>query len=198
MSIDLVKIRAKIVVGGTAGVTVVTPYIQSFSVRKSRGQLSSFDASLKVKHSEISSSNLGGEVIIYAGANGSLHRIYTGLIKKSTVSPCWDDPGYVLFNISGTDVLSYLQGKKYTRRCRATKSSWVSINNVTRPGLRDGKFDREFGVLATDSGSTTKAKEVISAPVLAKGVSVPASPGVNPILVNISQVPTDEEPPQVV
>lgn len=189
MTIDLVKVRAKIVIGGGSGVTVETPYIQSFSVRKTRGQLSSFDSSLKVKHSDISSTNLGGDVTIYAGADGRLKKIYTGIIKKSTVSPCWDDPGYILFNISGTDILSYLQGKKYTRRCRATKSVWVSINSVTRHGLRDGEFDREFGVLANDPGTTVPARQEVAAPITASAIPVPASSTKLDMIVNITQLP---------
>ena len=131
MGIDLVPIRATIELGG---LTVKTPFIQSFNVRKTRGQLSTFDATLKVNHSQITSSNVGGFVTISAGSSGQ-RKIYTGILKKSTVSPCWDDPGYVLLNISGTDVLSHLQGKKYTRRCRATKSTWISIDSVSREGL---------------------------------------------------------------
>lgn len=161
MGIELVPIRATVTLGG---LTVKTPFIQSFNVRKTRGQLSTFDASLKVASSDISASNMGGFVTISAGSS-SERKIYTGILKKSTVSPCWDDPGYVLLNISGTDVLSHLQGKKYTRRCRATKSTWISIESVTREGLRDGKFKKEHQVLATMPsaiGEATQATKAVS------------------------------------
>jgi hypothetical protein len=49
----------------------------------------------------------------------------------------------VILNISGNDVLSRLQNKKYTRRCRSTKGVWISIDSVTRQGLRDGKLTYE-------------------------------------------------------
>lgn len=191
MAIKLVKVRASIEIGND--LIVVTPFIQSFNVRKSRGQLSSFDASLKVEYSQISGTNVGGSVVIKAGADGTLNKIYTGIIKKSTMSPCWDDPGYVLLNISGTDVLSHLQGKKYTRRCRATKSNWISINGVTRRGLRDGRFEADFQVLKTDPGSTTKEKQQINAPALPTAQSTFTSPSEVPILIsiNLNSVPDE-------
>lgn len=145
MSINMIKIRATISIG--SNFVVKTPFIQSFNVRKTRGQLSSFDASLKVAHTELTQSNVGGRVVISAGEEGGEKKIFTGILKKATVSPCWDDPGYVMLNISGTDELSKLQGKKYTRRCRATKSTWVSIDGVVREGLRDGKFAYETDVV---------------------------------------------------
>jgi len=145
MSIRMIKIRATVSIG--SGFIIRTPFVQSFNVRKSRGQISSFDASLKVSHNEITQSNMGGRVTISAGEEGNERRIFTGILKKATVSPCWDDPGYVLLNISGVDELSKLQGKKYTRRCRATKSTWVSIEGVVREGLRDGKFAYETDVV---------------------------------------------------
>jgi len=157
MTIELIKVRARITIGNS--ITVETPFIQSFNVRKARGQPSSFDASLKVGHSVINNTQVAGSVVVDAGANGSLNRIFTGIIKKATVSPCWDDPGYVMFNISGLDILSNLQGKKYTRRCRATKSTWISINGVTREGLRDGKFDYKFETLKSSPINSTKMLE---------------------------------------
>lgn len=191
MSIELVKIRAKIRIGNNFEVT--TPYIQSFNVRKSRGQSSTFDASLKVRYEQIKDTNVGGQVVILAGSDGNLTKIYTGIMKKSTMSPCWDDPGYVLLNISGTDELSKLQGKKYTRRCRSTKSSWVAINGVTRPGLRDGKFDAVHQVITTDPGEASKSKpEVGNAPVMGKTRGVANSSAPVRGYVNVTQLPKDK------
>ena len=45
MAIERVKVRARIDIGG---LSVSTPFVQSFNVRKQRGQISTFDASLKV------------------------------------------------------------------------------------------------------------------------------------------------------
>lgn len=147
--IELVKIRAKIQIGNN--LEVETPYIQSFNVRKARGESSTFDASLKVKHEHIEKSSLNGEVLIHAGRDVP-KLIFTGIVKKASISPCWDDPGYVFMNISGADASSLLQGKKFTRRCRATKGTWVSIESVARPGLRDGKFAYDLNTVQLDSG----------------------------------------------
>lgn len=143
MSIELVKVNAKIEVGS---ISVETPFIQSFSVNKTRGQSSTFSASLKVSATTMSSVS-GGDVKIYAGVLGGTKLIYTGIVKSASLSPCWDDPGYVFLNISGTDVLSLLQGKKYTRRCIASSHTWVSIDGVARPGHRSGRFDFQIGEL---------------------------------------------------
>ena len=58
MAIELVKIRAVITIGNS--LTVETPFIQSFNVRKSRGQISTFDASLKVEYDQVTGSSIGG------------------------------------------------------------------------------------------------------------------------------------------
>lgn len=138
MAIEMVKIRAKVSVG--AGLIVETPFIRSFSVSKSRGQISSFNAVLKVPHDSMGGNLSGDNIAIEAGIEGNLIKIFTGMIKQAKISPSWDDPYYVDLSISGVDVLYYLQGKKFTRRCRSSKSSWVSINGVSRPGLKSGKF----------------------------------------------------------
>lgn len=173
MGIQLVKVRAIISVGN---LSVETPFIQSFNVQKTRGQLSTFTAQLKVDSDQIAAGNVGGLVSISAGANGTMNKIYTGILKKSTITPCWDDPGYVMWNISGEDALSLLNGKKYTRRCRATRYSWVAINSVIRKGLRGGKFDAQTNHIETSSGQTNKLNQVGSPPNLPLvGARLPSS-----------------------
>lgn len=190
MGIQLVKVRAVISVGN---LTVETPFIQSFNVQKTRGQISTFTAQLKVDSDQLSGGNVGGLVSISAGANGTINKIYTGILKKSTITPCWDDPGYVIWNISGEDALSLLNGKKYTRRCRATRYSWVAINSVVRKGLRDGKFDAQMDIIATSSGETNKLNETgpsMTMPLV--GARLPSSH--TPICqVNVSVLPTSVE-----
>lgn len=137
MAITMVKVRAKITIGN---LIVETPYVLSFNVKKSRSQFSTFDASLKIKGTEVSGNITGDNIVIEAGRNDASNRIFTGFIKQATISPCNDDPSYVIMNVSGADALSFLQGKKYTRRCRGTTSSWVTIESVSRPGLKDSKF----------------------------------------------------------
>jgi hypothetical protein len=140
MAIHMVPIRARIVVGDS--LSVETPYILSFNVTKARGQLSSFSASIKISHQTVSGAITGAGVVIYAGqgSSGLSKKIYTGIIKSANITPCRDDPLYVIMNLTGTDVLSQLQGKKFTRRCRSTKGLWVGIESVTRPGLKSSKF----------------------------------------------------------
>jgi len=138
MAIDQVKIRAEIKIGNS--LTCETPYIGSFNVTRSRGQFSTFSAQMKVNHSSVSGNITGDNVVIKAGEGSASDTIFTGIVKKATISPCFDDPAYVMLNIQGTDILSYLAGKKYTRRCRGTESTWVSIQGVTRPGFKSSKF----------------------------------------------------------
>jgi N-acetylmuramoyl-L-alanine amidase len=152
MSIEMVKCRATVVVGGTS---VSTPYVQSFNVRKQRGQVSTFDATVKIAYDAISESSAGGPVVIYAGAGGANKLIFTGVCRQAKISPCFDDPYYVILSISGGDTLSLLNGKKYTRRCRASLAAWVGITGVVREGLRSGKFAySNEPTIITDGGKT--------------------------------------------
>jgi len=136
MSITMVKIRAKVTVGR---LTVVTPFITRFTVNKNRGQVSTFSASLKIPAGSIAGSISGDNVEIMAGKN-SAKTIFSGIVQQANISPVFEDPTYVLLNISGSDILSTLRGKKYSRRSTATESSWVSIDSVVRQGFRSGKF----------------------------------------------------------
>lgn len=133
----MVKCRARVEVGG---ISVETPYVQSFNVRKQRGQVGTFDATLKVEGGAVSGGVAGGNVKISAGQGTPSNVIFTGICRQARVSPCFDDPYYVILNISGADALSLLHGKKYTRRCRSTLAAWVGITGVVREGLKSGKF----------------------------------------------------------
>lgn len=143
----MIKIRAKVTVGG---LTVKTPFITRFTVNKTRGNPSTFSASLKVKATgkigTLSCTSTPTYIKIEAGGGvgsggtASLKTIFSGIVQQATISPVFDDPTYVLLNISGSDILSTLRGKKYSRRSTATESSWVSIDSVVRRGFRSGKF----------------------------------------------------------
>lgn len=143
MGINMVKIRAKVELGTTS---VVTPYVLSFNVRKARNQIHTFDASLKMDKDEISTASVG-MVKISAGEGAANTLIFTGIVRNMSMAPCWDDPGYVVVNVSGEDVTSILRGKTYSRRCRGIKSVWVTIDSVVRPGIRDGRWSYETGIL---------------------------------------------------
>ena len=132
-TIEQVKVRATIEIGS---LRVETPYIQSFSVKKSRGAISTFDASLKISHKDVSGAITGSKVVICAGVKSGLKKIFTGMVRSAKISPCFDDPQFVLISISGSDNLILLNGKKYTRRCRVTKSKYVTITGVVRAGLK--------------------------------------------------------------
>ena len=199
MGIDMVKIRAKITIGS---LSVQTPYIQSFNVSKTRAAISTFSASLKVKNSGIGNSMSGSSVKVYAGEGSANNLIFTGMIKKATISPCWDDPSYVLLNISGEDKLAYLRGKKYTRRCRSTKSSWVNITGVTRRGLKSSKFKPAMGETFNLNSSDLEDSKVIRANAYTiKDKTVSSAPNVNKdaitiplnVQMNFDEEGTDEE-----
>lgn len=154
MAIDRVKVRGRVEVGG---ISVSTPFIQSFNVTKQRGQPGTFDAVLKVLGGSIGGSSVGGGVRIYAGEGTASNLIFTGICRAAKISPCYDDPKYVILSISGTDVLSLLSGKRYTRRCRSTKSTWVTITGVNRKGLKSGKFAYQHeSTLEMDDGDMEK------------------------------------------
>ncbi len=137
--IEMVKIRAKITIG--TRFSVETPYIQRFNVNKSRGAPATFDASLKVSNTEITGNIIGDDVKIEAGRDTYVGKtIFVGYIKQVKVNPCLDDPSFVILGLSGVDFLGSLEGKKYTRRCRATRSTFVTIDSVQRRGLKSGKF----------------------------------------------------------
>jgi len=135
MAIEQVKVRARI---EGAGISAETPFIQSFSVHKARGQASTFNFSVKVPKIDLAS--IKGVVRIYAGSGGNSNLLITGIITKATLSPSWDDPRYVIVNASGTDMFKLLENKKYTRRQISTKACWCEITGVTRQHLKSQKF----------------------------------------------------------
>ncbi len=186
MGITKEEIRASIDMGG---LIIKTPYIQSFSVRKVRGQPSSFDASLKVQYEQLRDRNIDGPVKIDAGTSSHMPTIFTGIIKKATISPCWNDPGFVFFNISGVDSLGMLQGKKYTRRCKATKGVWISIDSSERTGLRDGKFAYNTNTVSIDTAeSFQNITELNETKQQGKNIGKsPKTPEIIPAIVELSK-----------
>ena len=136
MAITMVKCRARVDFGG---LSTYTPFVQSFNVKKQRGQAGTFDATLKVPSGSFTTAN-SGPVRIFAGEGSASKQIFTGYCTMCKISPCHDDPHYVIVSISGSDALSFLQGKKFTRRSRGTEVSWCSITGVIRKGLKSGKF----------------------------------------------------------
>lgn len=157
MSIERVRIRARVVFGG---MTVATPYILSFNVTKTRNSKSTFSASLKVLSSDLGSIT-DNQVVIYAGEKGREIKIFTGYILSSRPSICFDDPNYTILNISGSDILYRLEGEKYTRRQMDSKARWAIIESVVRAAEKGGQFALvNTGVQFTDQDviSSTEKK----------------------------------------
>jgi hypothetical protein len=153
MGITTIPVRATVSVGG---MSVSTPFVLSFTVRRARGQISTFDTSLKIGHDNASGLTTGGEISIKAGSKGSQRLIFTGIVRNAKMTPCWDDPNYVILTLSGNDVLSLLQGKKYTRRCRASQGQFCVITSA-RQGLKSGKFTYDSeNVFELDEGAMEK------------------------------------------
>lgn len=150
MGIERIKVRARVEIGS---LTVSTPFVKAFNVTKARGQVSTFDATLKVSHDDVKGSMTGDNVKILAGTDSGLSQIFIGMVRKAKISPCWDDPKFVMLSISGEDILSRLRGKKFTRRCRATMSCWTAITGIARRGLKSDKFAfQNLPYLWTDGG----------------------------------------------
>jgi hypothetical protein len=139
-SLTMVPIYCVINVGG---ITATTPrsagnHVLSFNVDKVRGQPGTCSVSLKVYKGQANFTS-GGTISIAAGANGT-NPVFYGYIKSITISPCRENPSFVLMNITGVDALSKLDGKKYTRRCRSVTGTWIGIEGVTREGLVSSKL----------------------------------------------------------
>jgi len=142
MPIEMVKVRAEITLGDLVAITPTRDgnHILSFNVERNRGQISTFNASIKAKSGEIRGTFSGSTIVIRAGTARGMATIFTGIVKSVNIGPCREDPGFIILNISGTDIMGTLEGKKFTRRCRSSKGVWVSIEGIVRPGLRSGRF----------------------------------------------------------
>jgi len=145
------KIRATITIG--EALTIQTPYIKSFNVNRQRGQMvSSFSATVEILAADLSGNTspigvAGQTVTISAGLEGDEKLIFTGDIKNTQISPSWDKPEYFLVNISGADILSRLEGKRYSRRIPWTGAGmWAKITNIktTRNRKAARGFDKKY------------------------------------------------------
>ena len=142
VSIDRIKIRAEVLFNG---ISVVTPNILSFNVRKSRGQPSAtFSASLRVPHDKFTSTTVGqnANVVIKAGEDTPGSPIFTGYVYRISINPSRTDSSVVIVNIAGKDVMSVMEGQNITRRVPAQQlAKWGSITGII--AKRD-KFKERF------------------------------------------------------
>lgn len=110
------KIRAIVSLGG---VEFRTPYVKSFNVNKSRGQISNtFNVTLEVLAG--TSFSLGQPVVIRAGLRGSEKKIFTGVVEGTSVRPVYGKPSYFSLTVQGSGVLSVLENKTFSRRLSST------------------------------------------------------------------------------
>lgn len=130
------KIRAEILFGG---MTIETPNVMSFNVRRARGQMcATFSASVKVSSSITATDIDASEIIIKAGSEGNLKTIFTGKIFKCTATPIRTDASKIMLNLSGKDVLHRLEGQKINRRVTTYRDGttppqrWGVVTSVTR------------------------------------------------------------------
>ena len=148
VTVERIKIRAEIIFNG---ISVVTPNIMSFNVRKARGQSSaSFSASLKIPHDQLNSSSVGrtANVVIRAGEEGQLKTIFTGYVYKMSLNPSRTDSSYAIVNVSGKDVLSTMEGQNVTRRVPAQQlAKWGSITSLL---VKRDKFKERFPLKIRD------------------------------------------------
>lgn len=188
MALNTVHIRATINFGG---VVVVTPYILSFNVKKERNQKSTFSASVKILATDLvnlSDSN----ITINAGVEGSETRIFTGDVLQSNPSPCWEDPKYVILNISGSDILHRLENEKYTRLQEYSVSKWALITGVNRKAKKGSQFKlvNHPVVEPTDGDSTTDNEKYNSYNVidLERSAKAPSNDANAPISMKFGKV----------
>lgn len=136
--IELEQIRARIVINDT--VTIETPFVKNFSVNKSRSSnIGTFSASIEVAANTNFGSPLGGSglVKIYAGTKDNYVNkgpIFTGIIRRMSPQPIIGKPNYFLISISGNDIMSKLQNKKFSRRIATDGPGlFVTVNGSAGP-----------------------------------------------------------------
>lgn len=186
-SLDRVKVRASITGGG---ISAQTPFVKSFNVRKTRGQPGTFSCSVKVPADSVG--NVRGQIQIMAGSPTARNLIFTGIITRATISPAFDDPNYVIVNMSGTDVLKTLEYKKYTRRQMSSLACWCEITGVTRKKAKSEKFQymRNTDTKAISDGELDQGSNVVETTNIGASMSKPlgSNPqtGQKPTAVNFS------------
>ena len=150
--INSVPIRATVTIGNKS---VSTPYVLSFSVNKVRNSISTFQASLKMHIDDITAIS-NNKVVITAGSEGKERVIFTGYNLSSQPTPSWDDPGYVVLNISGKDILHRLEKEKYTRRQIFERNKWALITGLERRAIKGAQFELVNQETMTSTGGDFK------------------------------------------
>lgn len=156
------EIRARITIGD---LVIETPDVISFNVTRTRGQMAAtFSASIKVRHDEISESIelLDKGITIEAGTVTNMKKIFTGIVYKCTINPIRTDASKVILNLSGSDVMSVLEGQYINRRVKTYRDGekpperWAAVTGIVK---RDIPQSMKFPVRLLDK--KTKAVDKI-------------------------------------
>lgn len=116
--VTLEKVRAELWLGDSQ-LIARTPFVKSFNVQKSRGQLSDTFSATAIVKADIKF-QLGESFVVKAGTKGNLKKKFTGEITSTQVNPAFGMPGYVSINFSGRGIMSDLENKKFSRRLSST------------------------------------------------------------------------------
>lgn len=109
-------IRAEVWMGDSMIAT--TPFVSSFNVGKSRGQLST-TCTVTVDVLATTSFPSGADLIVKAGTRGNLKRVFTGIVESTTTEPSFAKPSYFRLAFSARGVLSQLENKTFSRRLKS-------------------------------------------------------------------------------
>ena len=138
-------VRATVTFGD---IIVKTPWVMSFEVQRSRGQMiSTCSASLKIDANLLqnTTSSVRTNLIIEAGKAGNEHLIFTGIVSKLTINPNRTDSSKVIVSLSGKDVMYVMEGIKINRR---TKTYRDGSSPPARYGVITGIFQDNAPVRA--------------------------------------------------
>jgi len=188
MGIAQIPCRAEVCVGGLC---VRTPYVLTFTVRKVRGQVGTCDASLKIRETP---GGGGSFMTVKAGQGVASKQIFAGIVTQAKIEACHDDPGYMILSVSAKDVLMLLEGKKFTRRCLSSpEGPFCLITDVSRKGIKSGKWAYGIGAVTTDGGVAPPLGNVSSIPIpLQSGASAVGSGGPPPVHLMVTSIGSDK------
>ena len=129
VGLELEKIRATVVLGGRE---IKTPFVQSFSINKSRATLHN-SASVSVELRAGTTFIAGQDVEIHAGLKDKEKLEFTGQVMTLTVTPSADKAGYYIINLQASDKMIELENCRFSRRLRSDGfSAFVSIDGGPR------------------------------------------------------------------
>lgn len=140
-NISLEKIRARITFGSPSDPSAAqfeTPFVKSFTITRSRSNLSAqFSASIEIPSDFVIPA--GEDLVIEAGTENNLRRLFTGRVLSVTVNPSFENAVRYVINLSGQDRFHDLEGKNISRRQRARGlSSFATITSITSKAPQKG------------------------------------------------------------